>query len=103
MVDGQQVRRSATGGDRDGDFSREGILRQEIEEHLEESAVSGAINRSADDQDSRIQHALERVGDFPILTPAEQGVGGQPGEIDETRGTCPLSLQGRERELEQRA
>src|SRR4029077_5879712 len=101
VVDREQMTWPSAGGDRNGDFPREGILGQQVEEDLEESAVGGAINRSAHDHNSRIEYALDGARHRGVLAPAEEGVGGERGEIDQAGRTGSLPLECRERELEQ--
>jgi len=83
VIDRQEMARPAPVAMAIATFRASGVLRQEVEEHLEEPAVCRAVNRRADDHDPRIQHRLDRLGHIAIVAAAEQGVGRQGGEIDE--------------------
>jgi len=77
-------------------------LREQVEEHLEQTAVCGPIDRRTDGENRRVLRCLKGLSDISILAPAEECIGWKPGQVDQPTNTRALTFERSERQLEER-
>ena len=83
MVYGERVGGAVSRHDRHPDLADQAVLRQQIEEQLEQAAVRGPVHGRPGDDDPRACRRLERTRELGVRSPAEQRLRRERGEVNQ--------------------
>lgn len=89
VVDGQDVGEAAAGGQRQDGLPGQAVLREQVEEGLEQPGVRGLVDRRRDDQAVGFGDGLQGAADLRLTAPGGEQVGGGQGAHGQVRGLEP--------------